>query len=249
MLGRAKDESRPSENAKVVFNLCLCRTVISALVLMVGTIAAVAQPHPRGGATKAERPIGFDIPAQPLTSALDAYAAATGLEALYDSDLAAGRRSTVVSGVLVPDVALRVLLEGTGLTVLYTENAFAVVPMSSNQQGNGRGLDHLPYLAIVQGRIERAFCQHPETMPGQYRVALRFRIGTSGEVLHPELLGKTGDLQRDGMIADLLRNLSIGRSPPPGMPQPVIMIVSPRPPALTGDCGVGESRSPQRAAR
>jgi hypothetical protein len=49
-------------------------------------------------------------------TALDAYAAATGLQVLYDGALAAGRRSNAVSGVLMPDVALRVLLEETGLS-------------------------------------------------------------------------------------------------------------------------------------
>jgi hypothetical protein len=228
---------------------CIAAVSVSALLLLASSAAAFAQTN-SGGATKVETPIGFEIAAQPLAPALDAYSAATGLEVLYDSNLANGRLSTSVSGVLVPDVALRVLLEGTGLTAFYTENAFAIVPAPPGaQQPHGMvPSEHLPYLAIVQAAIESAFCRQAETVPGHYRLALQFRIGTSGEVLYPQLLSSTGDRERDRTITELLRNLRIEQGPPPGMRQPLTMLVSPRPPSQSGDCRVGQS-SPASAAR
>lgn len=224
------------------------RPVISASLLLILPIAdAFAQSN---SSVAVERPVRFDIAVQPLAQALDAYATATGLQVLYDSSLAAGRRSTVVRGLLVPDVALRILLEGTGLMAVYAQNSFAIMatPPSRNRSSAGVA-GQLPYLALVQGDIERAFCSHPETVPGQYRLTLRFGIAPSGALLHPQMVGSSGDVRRDALIAEMLDDLIIEQGPPADMPQPVTMIVSPRPPENTGDCGPAESRPISRAVR
>jgi hypothetical protein len=222
-------------------------------LLSVGPMAIAVGQTGNTSSSRAGSPIGFDISAQPLASALDAYVKVTGLEVLYDSELAIGRRSTAVSGTLMPDVALRILLEGTELNVEYSANAFAIVPAPMPHHGKEQAIgsvrpSQLPYLAIVQGTIERAFCERADTAPGSYRVVLQFRIGTSGEILYPRLLGSTGEAERDRAIEDLLRRLHIPQPPPPGMPQPLTMVVSPRPPAQSGDCA-GQTSSAQRAAR
>ncbi|WP_454619530.1 STN domain-containing protein [Bradyrhizobium cenepequi] len=194
-----------------------------------------------------ESPISFDIPAQQLTSALDAYSLTAGLQVLYDSKLGTMRRSTALRGVLPPDLALRILLEGTGLTAVYSGNSFAVVQFDSDRRTSGpEDVRYTSYFALIQGSIERAFCRHPETMPGRYRLALQFGIGMSGEVLRPRLLATTGVPRRDAMIADLLNGLTIEQPPPSTMPQPVTMIVSPRSPDQTGDCSPAGNRSLRR---
>ena len=252
MRGGVTGQLISSERAAAVRGLRFGCLAISALMVITAFVRTANGQHRTSTQTGA--PVRFEIAAQPLAPALDAYAATAGLEVLYDSELAAGRRSTAVRGVLMPDVALRVLLEGTGLTVFYTDNAFAIVPVPSNRRGNApsNGLvrsDHMPYLALVQAAIERAFCQQAETTPGQYRAALRFRLGTSGEVLSPQLLGSTGDRDRDRKIGELLGQLSIEQPPPPGMPQPVTMIVSPRAPAQSGDCRIKPRPSAQRVTQ
>jgi hypothetical protein len=205
-----------------------------ASALIVGASVAALGHSP-------ERTIDFDIPAQTLTSALDAYSVAAGLEVMYDSSLGVTRRSTALRGVLPADIALRVLLEGTGLTAVYSGSSFAVVPLATTRQTSGSEITaYTSYFALIQGNIERAFCRRPETMPGQYRLALQFGIGMSGEVLHPQLLASTGDLRRDAMITDLLHGLTIEQPPPPAMPQPVTLVVSPRSPNQTGDCRPAE---------
>jgi hypothetical protein len=217
-------------------------------VLMLGATGRVVGQTAIQADARTEAPASFDIPAQPLVRALDAYSTATGLMVLYDSDLAEGRRSTAVNGVLLPDVAIRVLLEGTGLVAFSAGKAFAVEPEAQPRGADVSGAVRQPYLALVQQAIERAFCDGTETRPGEYRAALQFRIGISGEVSSPELLSSTGDRQRDRAIVELLGRVRIPRGPPPEMAQPVSMIISPRPPAQSGDCGF-PGKSPLSQAR
>jgi hypothetical protein len=227
-------------------SLCLRDIATLSFALVVGSTEAIpAQTTTDPPLVQTDAPTNFDIPALPLIRALDTYSATTGLMVLYDSALAEGRRSTAVTGTLVPDVAIRVLLEGTGLVVFNTGRAFAIEAAPSDQQDatSAFGAAELPYLALVQRVIAQGFCERAETRPGGYRAALQFRIGTSGEVLSPELLSSTGDQSRDRMIVELLGRLRIGRGPPPGVAQPVSMIISPRPPAQSGDCSLAKSLS------
>ena len=193
--------------------------------------------------------VDFDIGSQPLVSALDAYSAATGLQVVYDATLAGGRRAQAVKGSMTPDMALQLLLEGTGLVAVYAAaNAFTIVPAATAPQtASMRGF--MPYLAAVQSSVEEAFCRSALTAPGGYRIKFKFWIGHAGEVLQPQLLGSTDDSARDQAIAAVLRAVVIGRPPPPDMPQPVMMAVSPRPPSETGDCAARDPRRPGLVAR
>jgi hypothetical protein len=187
----------------------------------------------------------FDIPAQSLEKALAAYVAVTAVETIYDSELVTGRRSTAVKGVLSPDVALRVLLEGSGLSEISTGNAFAVVDSPRGTRYGGARLSEFgPYFSSLQSGIARIFCRHAETVPGDFRAIIRFSIGSSGDLQNPRLLNSTGDLHRDSLITDELRGISF-ETPPATMPQPVTMMVAPRAAARTGDCSVGGSDQPR----
>lgn len=69
---------------------CACSARVSATEVAPGGVIpadAVAQT-----------PLHFDIPAQPLQSALEAYGAFTDVSLLYDSSLTAGRVSPPVQG-------------------------------------------------------------------------------------------------------------------------------------------------------
>ena len=79
---------------------------LSMLALALSTDVAKAQP---AGSYP------FQIPPQPLDSALKAFATATNLLLSYEATLTAGRVSPGVSGVYTPDEGLRLLLEGTVL--------------------------------------------------------------------------------------------------------------------------------------
>ena len=114
MIGLSRYELKPRQATSVSFSLfawCLAR---STLLLMVWTVVDPPFQAASQDASVAEKRIAFDIPAQPLASALEAYSAATGVEIFYDAVLAAGHRSASVKGSFLPARALETLLLGTG---------------------------------------------------------------------------------------------------------------------------------------
>lgn len=192
--------------------------------------------------------ISFNIGAQPLSSALDAYSAATGLQVVYDGTLAEGLSSKPILGSMLPDLALRNLLEGTGLVADYAANVFTIVRAPAAQPRATANIDgFMPYLAVIQGRVEQAFCRSSLTRPGGYRIKFRFWIGAGGEILRPQLIGSTEDGVRDDAITRALGRLAIDRPPPPDMPQPVVMAITAHPLADTGDCRLVGTASGGRA--
>ena len=62
----------------------------------------------------------YHIPSQPLDLALQAFSRTSGVQVLYESELAEGRRSTPVEGRLSGEAALRGLLAGNDLVVHYS---------------------------------------------------------------------------------------------------------------------------------
>lgn len=190
-------------------------------------------------------PILFDIEAQPLEAALDAFGSATGIQVLYETSLAAGRRSTKVEGRFTPDIALGTLLTGTGLTARYTTNdAYTIMRAlpAAHLAGNARRYSppdfarYGHYLGMAQAGILDVLCRSPETRPGGYHATLKFWIGSSGAIQKTALLDSTGDHGRDSAILGALGDTTIYEPPPAHMPQPVTMVIAPRQPDDTGDC-------------
>jgi iron complex outermembrane receptor protein len=102
----------------------ICAMGLSAVLFTVGIGADVQAQSPRSPAQPSQRSIGtdairFDISPQPLASALNEFAAATGLQVSYRAELAEGLSSPGVSGTATPDEALAALLAGTGLAHRY----------------------------------------------------------------------------------------------------------------------------------
>jgi iron complex outermembrane receptor protein len=64
---------------------------------------------------QAQQPVDFDIPAQPLSSALTAFGTQSDYQVSVDQGALSNQRSTAVSGRMTPDDALRRMLTGTGL--------------------------------------------------------------------------------------------------------------------------------------
>jgi hypothetical protein len=62
----------------------------------------------------------FNIPAQSVHGALEQFSAVTGSAVMYDSRLAANVRTNAVVGLYTPEVALRLILDGTDLAIRYT---------------------------------------------------------------------------------------------------------------------------------
>lgn len=81
--------------------------------------AALAQDQPSAGIQHLLEEKAYDIPPQPLGSALNEFAETSGLQVSFPSDLAAGRNTVGIVGRYTPEKALEALLVGTGLTHRY----------------------------------------------------------------------------------------------------------------------------------
>lgn len=204
------------------------------LAMVMTVIAAVLMPagsgHARTG--EAEPALVFDIPSQPLEAALEAYGAASRMQVLYETALTAGRHSAAVHGTFTPEMALRRLLLGTGLVFSFTgERAFTLVPTALPAAGTSSppATIYQPFLGRVQASVMAALCRRGDTRPGASRLAFQFWIDPAGELRAPRLLASTGEVARDAAVTAALGQVSLGRSPPVGMPQPVTMVLKAEP--------------------
>jgi hypothetical protein len=98
--------------AKRVLAIAFLAAAALATLLSIGKGGSAGAQH--NGAPSAW--IDFDIPAQPLAAALNAYGAATHVQLFVDSSVTSGRRSTALHGAFTPEAGLLSLISGTGLT-------------------------------------------------------------------------------------------------------------------------------------
>ncbi len=77
---------------------------------------AVAQDALPPALAQMPQAVSFDIPAQPLTSAVTAFGRQSGFQVSVDQGTLANLQSNAVAGSMAPEEALRRLLEGTGVT-------------------------------------------------------------------------------------------------------------------------------------
>jgi iron complex outermembrane receptor protein len=87
---------------------CVLGSILAAL-----SFAAAPPDAPSGN------PLSLDIPAQPLSMALAAFADQTGLPLVYVSTIGEGRVSHKARAGMPPSAALRTLLSGTGLDFVF----------------------------------------------------------------------------------------------------------------------------------
>jgi hypothetical protein len=188
---------------------------------------------------EANEAITFDIPPQPLLTALRAYSETTGQAVLVDNALAAGRQSPGVRGDFDKVEALRQLLAGTGLVASYSsDQAFTLklaesgesVSMSVQERSEvtvGGGIEAVTerYAGKIQRPIEVALCQSDSTRPGKYRLAMQIWIAPSGKVEQTRLLTPMNE-QRGNEVRAELDKLVLA-PPPADMPQPITLLLLP----------------------
>jgi type II secretory pathway component GspD/PulD (secretin) len=71
----------------------------------------------------------YNIPAQPLGAALNAYAEATGIDLVVSPDVVSGKRSHALKGNYSADAALDQLLRGTSLSYRMSSAGSLIVEM------------------------------------------------------------------------------------------------------------------------
>ncbi len=191
----------------------------------------------------------FNIPAKPLHQALEAFSAVTGMALIYDSALARKRWSKPVIGLFAPEVALRMMLEGTDLTIRYNSPTdIMLVSMGEAKAPAAVGLDpggaaaatlvldtlyvdvapgsrqrpdFTGYSRVVVSELKRALRQNPETADRIYQVQLDIWINDRGQLRHPRLVKSTGRRQLDQAINRVVESTTLKNLPPKDMPQPV----------------------------
>jgi Secretin and TonB N terminus short domain len=171
----------------------------------------------------------FDIRAQSLPAALAEFAERTGMATLVDAKLTDGKRSTTVSGKLVPREALRILLAGTGLSFREIgDTSFAVGPNTSappddEQREKIAHGKFDPYFARLRTTIERSVCGNPAIRMDAYRAVVQLWIGPAGTIdaVHPVSAGSEDER---AIIVDTVARMRLA-PPPAGLPQPVTVMV------------------------
>jgi hypothetical protein len=193
----------------------------------------------------AEASLEFDIPSQPLVSALSRYGDATGREALYDASLATGRVSGEVHGVLTPGEALEKLIAGTGLSARFVaEGTFVLLPMpaAQSQAAQAPSPAHRRYYALIQESLLDALCRHRGARPGDYRMIAVLRIAPNGAVEDAERIGSAGSADADRQIDVTLHGIRFTEPPPAGFAQPVRILILPNAQGVTPGCAGADAR-------
>lgn len=220
--------------ATLVTGACLRHFAIAVGIMVLATGICTAGPPSAPGT-----PRQYDIPAQTLDDALDAYIRASGAQVLYEITLTKGLRSMAVEGQFTPDAALETLLAGTGLAVRRADiDSFVIVPGAGEKVSPAASLmrSHANFMSALQTGVLAALCRTPLTRPGEYKIAIELWVAPTGIVQRSALVGSTGNAERDGMLHRALRGTSIRLAPPSNIPQPFILTIAPRPPDQTGDC-------------
>src|SRR5277367_2305620 len=89
--------------------------------------------------TASADPSRFDIAAQPLPTALKTFAAQAKMQLLYRYDIVSHATATPVTGQLERHVALELLLRGTGLEAVYSNDNTATIRLISAADKPGTG--------------------------------------------------------------------------------------------------------------
>ncbi|WP_429028003.1 secretin and TonB N-terminal domain-containing protein [Bradyrhizobium sp. I1.14.4] len=211
--------------------------------LLIGSICAVAAQQRE--TVTASAPIEFNIPAQQLAGALQAYGERTGVQVLYESNSATGRKSTSVEGSLTPEDALNLLLTGTDLKVRYirpdaitlasrsaradrppptplatADLSLGTLQVRATSDGNDTGVLR-DYSESLQLDIQKALQKNIGPRGGSYQLVVDLWIDPARTIQRTQLLRSTGDQRRDAAVTAALQGLTVSRTTPANASQPV----------------------------
>ncbi|MGY4317867.1 hypothetical protein ACVWW1_007194 [Bradyrhizobium sp. JR3.5] len=211
--------------------------------LLIGGICAVAAQQREIVATST--PIDFNIPSQQLASALQAYGERTGVQVLYESNSATGRKSAPVEGTLTPGEALNLHLKGTDLKVQYirpdaitlasraaradhppasplatADLSLGTLRVRATSDGNDTGALR-DYSESLQLDLQKALQKNIGSRGGSYQLVVDLWIDSSRTIQRTWLLRSTGDQSRDAAVTAALQGLTVSRTTPANASQPV----------------------------
>lgn len=229
------------------------------ICLLSGSVAApFAVPEPvRAQAAGAEE-LRFDIPAQPLASALTALANRSHVSIAYDADEIASLYSSPVAGVLTPQIALATLLQGTGLAARFTGPRSAILfdPRSAqataNASAQGIAADRPTmnfdlaivraprmigrpdpaalndYLRRAENEVQAMFARDPAYQQSAFDVRIAIAVAADGAIEQVTLLRPSGETGRDALVRQLVLGRNLGPPPPEGVGRPLLFHIAGR---------------------
>src|SRR5256885_8760107 len=126
--------------------------------LLVGTSAiSITQPASSAAAVQASQTARFyDIPAQPLGTALSTYAEISGVDLVANPAAVKGKRSHAIKGNFSPEDALSEILRGTSLDYRMSSNGSVIV---------GATMGYLPTSAPASGGVDGVQLAQNEPQP------------------------------------------------------------------------------------
>lgn len=218
----------------------------SLLAVLLFSAACLASPVRTAAAQEgsADRPIAFDIAAQPLDAALAEYFRLTGVQLLYDSSLTAGRMSRAVQGSFTPREALRRLLAETGLLVRYSRARAAIIvagdtgPADTSQVPLGRvvvrerigapgisPVERLAYYDRLEEELRDCLRADNRTRRLEFSVIVALSLSESGQITAVRLQRRSGNSRTDELLQEVLTGRTVSQ-PPAGLAQPLAVALS-----------------------
>lgn len=144
MMGRAREFGRNRRGmAAFGFALLAATALIETAAGQEITATSVAQTEPQDA-------VAFDIPEQPLSSALTAFVTQSGYQVSVDQATVADLRSAAVAGNMTPDEALRRMLAGSGIAFRFADNRSVFLTKAADESG-GLTLDPV----VVDGTLSQ----------------------------------------------------------------------------------------------
>ncbi|MBB3104792.1 TonB-dependent siderophore receptor [Azomonas macrocytogenes] len=115
--------------------------------------------------------VNFNIPAQPLSSALQAFGSQAGMQVLFNSEKIKNQRSNNIKGALNPTTALEQLLMGTGISYNLEGNTITI--LDSREASGSMSLDAMTIVDNQLGTItENTKSYTPGTIATATRLVL-----------------------------------------------------------------------------
>ncbi|MEO9340824.1 TonB-dependent receptor [Mesorhizobium sp. SB112] len=175
------------ESGQTLSATCRPANTRLASILLASTILGCASPlastaaqaRPAAGASET---VNFQIPAQTLSSALNAFIRQSGWQISYSSALARGKTSAAISGSMTPETALQRLVAGTGAAVrVGAPGSAALVDATAAGANGGVAADGSLILdtITIQGANPNSTFEVPEVYAGG-QVARGGQVGMLG---------------------------------------------------------------------
>ncbi len=221
----------------------------SALVALASAASVQAQTDGSSASAPSIKVQLFNIPEQPLETALRAYSLVTGNQLIYDSRYTDRRHSHAVVGLFTPETALRMLLDGTDLTIRYTgPQDITLVSVERKRSGDRQAVaeladpqgeltldtlyvdvapgaadrqDFVDYGRAVRLQVKRALAKSSLTANRIYHVQIDVWIDEQGHLQESELLQSSGTAELDAIIRRVVETIRMDKLPPKDIPLPI----------------------------